>query len=131
MNDPALFKRLSLLYFAAASFSEVTRRLGRPELARGFLLCADPAFGPEVAACAALASASPRLEAARRALARIDRAIDPFDTAGLLDRRRRDWYPVLATDFRIRSEIERHRGGDSAPARRTGMLPAAPQVVQL
>ena len=25
---------------------------------------------------------------------RIDRAIEPFDTAGLLDRRRRDWYPV-------------------------------------
>ena len=30
---------------------------------------------------------------------RIDRAIEPFDTAGLLDRTRRDWYPVLADDL--------------------------------
>ena len=45
MDDPPLFKRLSLLYFAAASFSEAARRLGRPELAPGFLLCAHPAFG--------------------------------------------------------------------------------------
>jgi hypothetical protein len=30
---------------------------------------------------------------------RIDRAIEPFDTAGLLDRTRRDWYPVLAADL--------------------------------
>ena len=37
---------------------------------------------------------------ARLALeARIDRAIEPFDTAGLLDRGRRDWYPVLASDI--------------------------------
>ena len=52
MDDPPLFKRLSLLYFAAASFSEAARRLGRPELAPGFLLCAHPTFGPELAACA-------------------------------------------------------------------------------
>ncbi len=30
---------------------------------------------------------------------RIDRAIEPFDTAGLLDRSRRDWYPMLASDL--------------------------------
>ena len=29
-------------------------------------------------------------------IARIDRAIAPFDAAGLGDRTRRDWYPVLA-----------------------------------
>ena len=38
MADPPLFKRLGLLYFAAASFSEAARRLGRPALAPGFLL---------------------------------------------------------------------------------------------
>ena len=37
-TTPALFKRLSLLYFAAASYSETARRLGRPDLAPGFLL---------------------------------------------------------------------------------------------
>ena len=37
---------------------------------------------------------------AQRALeSRIDRAIEPFDAAGLRDRSRRDWYPVLASDL--------------------------------
>ena len=99
MADPALFKRLSLLYFAAASYSETVRRLGRPQLAPGFLLNAHPRFGTELRACAALAAAMPA-DAARTSLFdRIDRAIEPFDTAGLLDRSRRDWYPVLAADL--------------------------------
>jgi tetracycline 7-halogenase / FADH2 O2-dependent halogenase len=99
MDAPAIFKRLSLLYFAAASYSETARRLGRAALAPGFLLSAHPTFGPEMAACAALALAA-RSEVARQSLsARIDRAIEPFDAAGLLDRSRRDWYPVLASDL--------------------------------
>ena len=99
MDEPALFKRLSLLYFAAASFSETARRLGRLALAPGFLLCAHPSFGPELAACADAAKSRPG-GAARLALdARIDRAIEPFDAAGLLDRSRRDWYPVRAGDL--------------------------------
>ena len=48
MADPALFKRLSLLYFAAASYSETVRRLGRPHLAPGFLLNEHPHFGAEL-----------------------------------------------------------------------------------
>jgi len=99
MADPALFKRLSLLYFAAASYSETVRRIGRPHLAPGFLLNAHPHFGAELRACAALGAEVP-MDAARTALFdRIDRAIDPFDTAGLLDRTRRDWYPVVAADL--------------------------------
>ena len=81
MADPPLFKRLSLLYFAAASYSETVRRLGRPHLAPGFLLNAHPHFGAELRACAALAADGP-MAAARAALFdRIDRAIEPFDTA--------------------------------------------------
>jgi FADH2 O2-dependent halogenase len=99
MTDPPLFKRLGLLYFAAASFSEAARRLGRPDLAPGFLLSAHPTFGPELTACAALAASAPQ-GAARQALEeRLDRAIEPFDIAGLRDRGRRDWYPVLASDL--------------------------------
>jgi len=99
MDAPAMFKRLSLLYFAAASYSETARRLGRPDLAPGFLLSAHPRFGPEMAACADLALDA-RSESAQRALeSRIDRAIEPFDAAGLRDRSRRDWYPVLASDL--------------------------------
>jgi FADH2 O2-dependent halogenase len=118
MTDPAVFKRLGLLYFAAASFSEAARRLGRPGLAPGFLLHQHPRFGPELRACAAeavevamassgaasVAASSAPCAAASGALreallARIDIAIEPFDIAGLRDRTRRDWYPALAEDL--------------------------------
>jgi FADH2 O2-dependent halogenase len=99
MTDAALFKRLSLLYFAAASFSEAARRLGRPGLTPGFLLNAHPRFGPELRECAAGAATRPRGPERDALLTRIDRAIEPFDTAGLLDERRRSWYPVLAEDL--------------------------------
>jgi len=99
MADPALFTRLALLYFAAASFSEASRRLGRPERAPGFLLCEHPEFAAELAACTSIALSGVQ-GAARPALeARIERALEPFDTAGLLDRGRRNWYPVLASDI--------------------------------
>ena len=125
MGDPLLFKRLSLLYFAAASFSEAARRLGRPELAPGFLLSAHPTFGPELATCASLASAQP-VGAPRQALEhRIDRAIEPFDTAGLLESARRHWYPVLAADL-LASSAKLGATEDEVLAllERTGMLPA-------
>ncbi len=99
MADAALFKRLGLLYFAAASFSEAARRLGRPHLAPGFLLHAHPRFGPELRACAAAAFERPEGRVRDALFSRIDKAIEPFDTAGLLDRTRRDWYPVLAADI--------------------------------
>jgi tetracycline 7-halogenase / FADH2 O2-dependent halogenase len=127
MSDPPLFKRLSLLYFAAASFSETVRRLGRADLAPGFMLSAHPAFGPELDACSRLAASTPRGAARASLESRIDAAIEPFDTAGLLDRGRRDWFPVLAADLlasrsKLRAtevEIRRllERNGMLAPAR--------------
>jgi FADH2 O2-dependent halogenase len=99
MADPALFKRLTLLYFAAASYAESARRLGRPELAPGFLLHAHPRFGPELRACAETARHTPSGTARDALFNRIDRAIEPFDVAGLLDRSRRNWYPILAEDL--------------------------------
>ncbi|HEY7442218.1 MAG TPA: FAD-dependent oxidoreductase [Vicinamibacterales bacterium] len=107
MVDVALFKRLSLLYFAAASYSEAARRLARPSLAPGFLLNAHPRFGRELRACAGVAASRPQGEARDTLIARIDRLVEPFDTAGLLDRSRRDWYPVLAEDLlRNASKLE-------------------------
>ena len=115
MDDPPLFKRLSLLYFAAASFSEAARRLGRPELAPGFLLCAHPAFGPELAACALAAAAAPqRLRAARARGAHRprDRAVrhrrsSRSRTARLVSRPRRG-------SPGVGGEAGRHAGGDSS-----------------
>ena len=82
MSDVALFKRLSLLYFAAASYSEAARRLGRPDLAPGFLLHAHPGFGPELRACVALAMAAPQRPATRlrcwiASIVRSNRSISP------------------------------------------------------
>lgn len=99
MIDVPLFKRLALLYFAAASYSEAARRLGKPALAPGFLLHAHPRFGPEVRACAGLASMGPTGAARDALFTRIDRVMEPFDTAGLLDSTRRDWYPVFPDDI--------------------------------
>jgi FADH2 O2-dependent halogenase len=127
MDDPPLFKRLGLLYFAAASFSEAARRLGRPELAPGFLLSAHPTFGPELAACASLAAVRPGGSARRALERRIDAAIEPFDAAGLLDARRRDWYPVLADDLLASAaKFDATREDVLALLERTGMLAVPP-----
>jgi tetracycline 7-halogenase / FADH2 O2-dependent halogenase len=107
MADTRLFKRLALLYFAAASYSEAARRLGRPDLAPGFLLHGHPRFGPELCACAELATTCPDGTAREALLTRIDQAVEPFDIAGLLDRTRKDWFPVLADDLvRNRSKLD-------------------------
>src|SRR5262249_9325611 len=107
MDDAALFKRLTLLYFAAASYSEAARRLGRARLAPGFLLHNHSRFGPELRVCAERAMASPHGHARDALIARIDQAIEPFDVAGLLDRSRKDWFPVLAEDLLAnRSKVE-------------------------
>jgi tetracycline 7-halogenase / FADH2 O2-dependent halogenase len=99
MNDFDLFKRLSRLYFAAASFSETARRLGHHELAPGFLLCDHATFGPTSRAIAEVALLGPTDRARANLLDEIDRAIEPFDIAGLGDVSRHDWYPVVADDL--------------------------------
>ena len=99
MNNFPVFVSLTLLYFAAASYSEMARRLGKPHLAGSFLLCEDPVFGPE---CMRL------LDRARRPLTEqesveltsdILAAIKPFNVAGLDRHERRNWYPVDAEDL--------------------------------
>ena len=123
MSDPPLFKRLTLLYFAAASFSEAARRLGRPELAPGFLLSAHPEFSRERDACASLAAGAPRGRARQEVQDRIDRAIEPFDIAGLLDRSRLDWYPVLASDLLASADkLQATRGEIARFLERSGMI---------
>jgi tetracycline 7-halogenase / FADH2 O2-dependent halogenase len=115
MDDVPLFKRLTLLYFAAASFSEASRRLNRPAQAPGFLLHAHPAFGRALHACVMIALAGPRGRAHDALLEEIDRAIEPFDVAGLLDRSRRDWYPVLADDL-VRNASKLNAGREELDA---------------
>jgi len=99
MGDFDLFKRIARVYFAAASYSEAARRLGRAHLAPGFLLCDHPVFGPASRAIAEVALMRPADRARANLCDQIDRTIEPFDVAGLGDQRRRDWYPVLAEDL--------------------------------
>jgi FADH2 O2-dependent halogenase len=99
MSNFPIFVALTLLYFAAASFSETARRLGKPHLAGSFLLCDDSNFGP---VCARL------IERSRHPLSKnesnelindILEAIEPINIAGLGRRDRRNWYPVYAEDL--------------------------------
>lgn len=99
MNRFPLFVSLSLLYFAAASFAEAARRLGKAHLASSFLLHEDQRFGP-----AALRS----FEHAQRASTELDmrevtqeilQAIEAINVAGLGNAQRRNWYPVDADDL--------------------------------
>ena len=99
MADFGLFKRLARLYFAAASFSEMARRLGRPGLAPGFLLCDHPGFGPSVRAICETALMRPTDRARANLFDQIDRVVEPFDIAGLGDGQRRDWYDVRVDDL--------------------------------
>ncbi len=91
MNRFDAFKELSLLYFAAASFSEAARRLGKAHLCQDFLFCRHPVFAPQLRQ---LCDAS-----SRNLRKRVHQAIEPIDVAGLTDRSRHPWYPALASDL--------------------------------
>jgi FADH2 O2-dependent halogenase len=94
-----LFRELSLLYFAAASFSEAARRLGKFHLANSFLLCRQPVFADRFRElCESARQPAARGEAAN-VQQQIRAAIEPIDVAGLTDRSRHPWYPAAAADL--------------------------------
>jgi FADH2 O2-dependent halogenase len=107
MGDFGLFGALSLLYFAAASFTETARRLGRSELAGGaFLLPEHPVFGPRFRWCVDGALSRPTGTKRAQLIDRIYQTIAPVDVAGLSDRSRRNWHPVDAGDlFRTANKL--------------------------
>jgi FADH2 O2-dependent halogenase len=124
-HDFPVFAALTTLYFAAASYAEAARRLGRPELSGSFLSGNHPVFGPALVACCRMALSR---DPGRRVelLAAIRRAIEPFDVIGLTDASRRNWFPVDTEDLlagahklrATRAEIEDvlRRSGLPAPA---------------
>lgn len=97
LGRPAIFHALSMLYFAAASFSETALRLGKSDLAPGFLLRGRDGFRESLRTLCLRARAdslsSPEFVSA------ITEAIDPINVAGLNDHSRRNWYPVDLTDL--------------------------------
>jgi flavin-dependent dehydrogenase/cytochrome c-type biogenesis protein CcmH/NrfG len=122
MDDVEVFRRLSLLYFAAASYAETARRLGRPHLARGFLLCDDARFASNLERCTDAARARPSDTARTALLDDIDAAIEPYDVAGLRDASRANWYPVDVDDLKAaRHKVEATEGEIDAMIERCGL----------
>jgi FADH2 O2-dependent halogenase len=98
LRDFEVFSALTLLYFAAASYAESAHRLGRPQLARGFLLCDELRFS---AAFHSICEAALHIAPDERAtlIEQIHALIEPFDVIGLSKRERYPSYPCLASDF--------------------------------
>jgi FADH2 O2-dependent halogenase len=99
MREFDLFTSISLLYFAAASFSEAARRLGRQDLAGSFLLYDHTDFGPQYRSCLQQAMRSPNPAQKAKLVEQIQQAIEPVNVAGLGAAERRNWYPVDANDL--------------------------------
>jgi FADH2 O2-dependent halogenase len=99
MNNFPVFVALTLIYFATASFSETARRLGKPELAKSFLLCDDPVFGPNLAHLVERSRKVLSTDQSEQLIRDIVEAIEPINVAALGCRERRNWYPVLADDL--------------------------------
>ncbi len=99
MGDFPFFQLISLLYFAAASYSETARRLGKPELADSFLLSADVSFAPDFNSI--LDRAEPYLDESEKLQlsSEIYRLVERYDVAGLCKRPIDNSYPVKAEDL--------------------------------
>jgi FADH2 O2-dependent halogenase len=99
MDNFPLFVSLSMLYFAAASFSETARRLDRPHLASSFLLHDHPSFEAHSTELLKRARSVRGSAETERFNDDLLRAIEPFNIAGLGRKDRRNWYPVDAEDL--------------------------------
>jgi tetracycline 7-halogenase / FADH2 O2-dependent halogenase len=100
MRNFDAFRAVSLLYFAAASFSETVRRLGKSHLAQSFLLHTDPRFGPSSEALLKRAAAGVSRSDTAAFVQAVQRVIEPFDVAGLCASPPNGWYPVDAEDLK-------------------------------
>ena len=99
MSNPAVFNALTMLYFAAASFSESARRLGKTHLASSFLLCNDPGFGPAIQKLTKRAREKLTSAESQDLIRDIRSVIEPYNIAGLGRPDRLNWYPVDAQDL--------------------------------
>jgi FADH2 O2-dependent halogenase len=99
MNRFPLFVSLSMLYFAAASFSEAARRLGKTHLARAFLLGDNQSFHATAKRCLEHAREAFSESEMRDVSQEVCQTIAPVNIAGLGNAARQNWYPVDADDL--------------------------------
>lgn len=87
------FADLSMHYFAAASFAEMARRLGRGDLASQFLLGQNPQFRQALRKHGQFALDGGCVDARQVAV-----DLEPFNIAGLCAQEKRNWYGVDLQD---------------------------------
>jgi len=99
INDFELFSKISLLYFAAASYSESAIRLGKPELAKTFLLYDHPVFGEKALRCYEDAMHITSKSEKDTLIQDIFKTIQSIDVAGFGKKEHHNWYPVDGNDM--------------------------------
>jgi FADH2 O2-dependent halogenase len=87
------FTAYSMFYFAAASFSEMARRLESPGAPERFLCADHPQFGP------ATMSLAPGGRGDSEYAREVAAAIDTLNIAGLCDPSKRNWYGIDLEDI--------------------------------
>jgi FADH2 O2-dependent halogenase len=92
-----LFTSLSMVYFAAAGYCEMARRLGRNHLAQSFMAVDRPAFADATSRLSRTLRHNDRFDPSLFA-AQVKQKIDCLNVAGLCDRRKRNWYDVDLDD---------------------------------
>jgi FADH2 O2-dependent halogenase len=93
------FAAFSMFYFAAASFSEMARRVGRPDLASSFLARTNRTFAEGLEAAAELLSARSRARLEPAELAQtVCGAVESINIAGLCRPEKRNWHGVDLED---------------------------------
>jgi tetracycline 7-halogenase / FADH2 O2-dependent halogenase len=97
-NFPA-FTAVSMLYFAAVSFAETAYRLGKPQLATGFLLREHSDFGPASRGLLERAHRLHGVDDTRAFTDEVLRVIAPFNAGRFGDPALRNCYPVCAEDL--------------------------------
>ncbi len=121
------FTDYAMFYFAAASFSEMARRLDAPRRPRRFL-CADR---DDFAGATRTLSPAHGIADRARYAAQVRLAIEPLNVAGLCDPAKRNWYGVDLDDA-VRGAEKLGLAADAVQAANARMLaattcaPAAP-----
>ncbi|MGE0129176.1 MAG: sigma 54-interacting transcriptional regulator [Blastocatellales bacterium] len=92
-----LFTSLSMAYFAAASYCEMARRLGRNHLAQRFLAVDHPAFANAPGRLSQILRSDDGFDSILFA-AQVKQKIDCLNVAGLCDQRKQNWYDVDLED---------------------------------
>jgi FADH2 O2-dependent halogenase len=118
------FQKLTMFYFAAVSFAETMRRLGRPTDTTGFLLRKRLGFGVEMLR---LCDAVSRGELSDSAdlLSRIEALIEPVNVTGLNVPAKRNWYGCEAADlFSASAKLSASREELEAMLQRAGLSPS-------